>query len=262
MNCMQATARLTSTAIAAISLAACLAPSQQRAAAYEGAAVALGNGTAKTVVRTDDMGKPVSIAVVFSESALEGLPAGAASPGAPPPDFSYLLSMPERGPRTVVDHVMVNWNPGGHPPAKVYDVPHFDFHFYLVSSAQREKVHFSHDADSGHPSQQPAAELLPAGYLVPPGTAVPKMGVHAINTKAPEFNGQPFTATFIYGFHDGQQTFLEPMVTLAYLKSKPSLNAPVERPARYLKTGAYPSSYSVRYDAGTKSYELSLDGLR
>lgn len=262
MKCMQPAVRFMTAVLATLSLTACLTPPQQGAAVYEGKAVAMGNGTAKTVVRTNAAGKPASIAVVFTESALEGLPAGAAAAGGPPPDFPYLLSMPERGPRTVVDHVVVNWNPSGHPPAKTYDVPHFDFHFYLVRSAEREKVHFSHDSESGHPSQQPSAELLAPGYVIPPGTAVPKMGVHAINPKAPEFNGQPFTATFIYGFHDKRQTFLEPMVTLAYLKTKPTFSAPVERPAKFVKPGAYPSSYSVRYDAATRSYELSLDGLR
>lgn len=261
MTSMHPAARILMATVAALPLAGCVMAPQQHAATYEGNAVAIGNGTARTVVRTNTSGQPASIAVVFTESALEGLPAGG-SPGAPPPEFAYLLPMPERGPRTVVDHVMINWNLQGHPPAKIYDVPHFDFHFYLVSSAEREKVHYHDDSESAHPSQQPASELLPVGYIIPPGTAVPKMGVHAINPKAPEFNGQAFEATFIYGFHQKQQTFLEPMVTLAYLKSKPTFAAPVERPNKFLKAGAYPSSYSVRYDAAARKYEVSLDGLR
>lgn len=262
MEVAPSTARFMTAAVVALSLAGCGTSTRQAVATYEGKPVAIGNGTAKTVVRTDAGGRPASIAVVFTESALDGLPADPGAAGGPPADFAYLLTMPERGPRSVVDHVVVNWNPGGHPPPKVYDVPHFDFHFYLVASAEREKVHFAHDGESGDPSQQPPAELLPAGYIIPPGTAVPKMGVHAINTKAPEFNGQFFTATFIYGFHNRQQTFLEPMVTVAYLKTKPTFSAPVDRPARFIKVGAYPSRYGVRYDAATRSYEVSLDGFR
>ncbi len=261
MTRMHPAARFLMGTVAALPLAGCVTAPQQHAASYEGSAVALGNGTARTIVRTNTSGQPDAIAVVFTESALEGLPAGGA-PGAHPPDFAYVLPMPERGPRTVVDHVMINWNPQGHPPAGIYGVPHFDFHFYLVSSADREKVQYQDESESGHPSQQPAAEFLPLGYIIPPGTAVPKMGVHAINLKAPEFNGRPFEATFIYGFHQKQQTFLEPMVTLAYLKSKPAFAAPVERPTKFLKAGTYPSSYSVRYEVGSRQYEVSLDGLR
>jgi hypothetical protein len=226
---------------------------------FEGQPVRVGNGTAKTVVRTDQAGKPVSVAVVFTETALDGLPAPAAGTMV---DFPYVLPMPEAGPRTVVDHVVVNWNPAGHPPPKIYDVPHFDFHFYLVPSADREKVHFHSENDSGDPSQQPAAEVVAPGYVVPPGTAVPQMGVHAINTKAPEFNGKPFTATFIYGYYNRQLTFLEPMATVAYLKSKPTFTAPVERPARFVRTGAYPSRYEVSYDPASKTYQVALQGLQ
>lgn len=256
---LQRYSRMTLAAAVALSLTACAVPPQQQAANFEGQPVALGKGTARTLVRTDADGRPASIAIVLTEAALDGLPT--AAPGTHP-DFPYILPMPEKGPRTVVDHVMINWEAAGHPPDKVYDVPHFDFHFYLVSSAEREKVKFKDESESGAPEHQPPAELMPSGYVIPPGTAVSGMGVHAINPKAAEFNGQPFTSTFIYGFHEKRQTFLEPMVTLAYLKTRPAFSAAVTRPATYLKAGAYPASYSVRYDAAARTYEISLNELR
>lgn len=258
-NQVPGTPRTTLAVIAALSLTACAVPTQERAASFEGKAVPLGKGTARTVVRTDAGGKPNSIAIVLTEAALDGLPT--AAPGTHP-NFAYVLPMPEKGPRTVVDHVMINWEAAGHPPQKVYGVPHFDFHFYLVSASEREKAQFKDESESAAPSQQPPAELLPAGYVIPPGTAVTGMGVHAIDPAAPEFKGQPFTATFIYGFHDKRQTFLEPMVTLDYLKTRPAFRSPVSRPANYLKAGVYPASYSVRYDAAARTYEVSLDELR
>ena len=227
--------------------------------AYKGKAVRLGSGTAYTIVRADASGKPVSIGVVLTEKALEGLPAAAKGAN---PDFPFLLPMPAKGPRTVVDHVVVNWESQGHPPPKVYDVPHFDFHFYLVDRRFQAKVKFKSEAESGNPRQQPAAEFLPAGYVVPPGTAVSSMGVHAINPAAPEFNGQPFAATFIYGYYNGKLTFLEPMASVAFLKSKPTFSAPVTRPATYLKSGVYPSKYSIGYDEAARTYEVRLEGLK
>lgn len=245
-------------AVAALSVLPLSPFAQTPGTTYKGQTVRLGKGSAHTIVRTDAGGKPSAIGVVFTEAALEGLPLPAK---AGPPDVPYLLAMPKDGPRTIIDHVVINWEPSGHPPPKVYDVPHFDFHFYLVGRKEQQKVRFKSDAESGDPGQQPAADVLPAGYIVPPGTAVPKMGVHAINPAAQEFKGQPFTATFIYGYHNKQLTFLEPMTALAFLKSKPTFSAPVVRPSKYVKAGAYPSRYSVKYEPATKSYEVTLEDL-
>jgi len=243
----------------ASALAAVPALGAGKPATYEGKSVHIGHGTARTVVRTDAGGKPASIGVVFTPGMLDGLPK--AAKGAEP-DFPYLLPMPTRGPKTVVEHVVVNWESTGHPPPHVYDVPHFDFHFYTVSHAEQMKVAFKDENESASPAQQPPAELMPAGYILPPGTAVPQMGVHAINPASPEFHGQPFTATFIYGYYDKKQTFVEPMASLAFLKSKPSFSAPLARPASYTKPGAYPSAYSVKYDAAHKVYEVALEDLK
>jgi hypothetical protein len=239
-------------------LAAGPALAESKSATYEGKEVRIGRGTAHTVVRTDADGKPASIGIVFTPGTLDGLPEAAKGAN---PDFPYPLPMPTKGPKTVVDHAVINWESAGHPPSHVYDVPHFDFHFYLVSREAQRKVTFKSENDSGAPSQQPPAELMPVGYILPPGTAVPQMGVHAIDPSAAEFRNQPFTATFIYGYYNKQLTFIEPMVSLAYLKSKPSLSAPVPRPASYTKPGAYPSSYSVKHDAARNLYEVTLDEL-
>lgn len=176
-------------------------------------------------------------------------------------DFAYLLPMPVDGPKTVVNHVVIDWEAAGHPPPHVYDVPHFDFHFYLVSEADHQSITFKDANASGEPGQPPA-ERLPAGYIVPPGTAVPHIGVHAVNPAASEFQGQPFTATFIYGYYDGQQTFFEPMASLAFLRSKSSFSAPVTRPTSYSRPGTYPSAYSVRYDAAQNVYEVALSDFK
>ncbi|WP_231895232.1 DUF5602 domain-containing protein [Vogesella sp. LIG4] len=225
---------------------------------YQGPPVRIGKGSAHTVVHVDDSGKAVAVGLVLSAAALQGLP----KPTGEHTDFAYQLRMPAKGPKTVVDHVVVNWESTGHPPPKVYDVPHFDFHFYLVSRHEQMQVSFNSEAESGDPAQQPPAELLPAGYVVPPGTAVPQMGVHAINPAAGEFQGQPFTATFIYGYHQQQLTFLEPMASLAFLQSQPDFSAAVPRPASYSKPGSYPASYSVRYQRASKSYEILLSELQ
>ena len=226
---------------------------------HEGAAVRIGNGSAHTVIRTDAKGEPVTIGVVFTPGMLEGLPAATQGEDS---NFPYLLLMPTTGPKTVIEHVVINWEPEGHPPANVYDVQHFDFHFYLVGQTEQMKITFSSSNDSAAPSQQPAPELVPPGYILPPGTAVSGMGVHVINPTAAEFQHQPFTATFIYGYYNQQQAFLEPMVSLQFLVSKPSFSASVPRPVAYTKPGAYPSTYGIKFDAANNVYEVSLKDMQ
>lgn len=150
--------------------------------------------------------------------------------------FACHLPMPTTGPKPVVGHLGLDWESEGHPPDKVYDQPHFDFRFCLVSPAELARVEFARPENSGLPAQQPPAELMP------PGTAVPKMGAHALNPAAAEFRQKPFEASFIDGDYSRRLIFVEPMVTLAFLKSRSRFSGPPARPARYARASAYPSA--------------------
>lgn len=227
--------------------------------AYWGKSVAVGRGNARVLVSSDAHGKLASVAVVMTEGALEGLPTTPnkkMSEG----EWPYVLPMPSKGPKTGITHVYLDWHSQGHPPPNIYTVPHFDFHFYYVSRAARMKVKFKGKDDPG--LKAPEAVLLPADYHFVPDTAVPEMGVHAIDTTSPEFHGKPFTATFIYGYYRGELTFVEPMVTQAFLLSKPDMMGPVKTPMKYSRRGYYPTSYAVKYDAAHKAYMIELSGLR
>jgi hypothetical protein len=231
---------------------------QSTSEVFRGPEVRIGRGAAHTVVRANH-GQLESISVVFTPGTLDRLPK---APKGGDPRFPYVLQMPSNGPKTVVNHVVIDWESAGHPPPHVYDVPHFDFHFYFIDSTTRENIAFKSAGESGDASQQPPGELLPTGYIVPAGTAVSKMGVHGVNPASHEFHKVPFTATFIYGYHNKDLIFIEPMASLAFLKSKPSFAAPIARPASYGKSGAYPSTYSIKYDPGSKLYEVMLSDFR
>jgi hypothetical protein len=230
-----------------------------KAATYKGAPVRVGKGTARIVVHTDKSGKPSSVAVMMTPGALKGLPTEL-NKKTPEGSWEYPLPMPKRGPRAGYTHVVIDWNPHGHPPPHIYTVPHFDFHFYGISPAAVKKISFTGPKDPA--TKVSNAALIPPDYKVIPDTAVNEMGVHAVDLTAPEFHGKPFTATFIYGYDKGQLIFLEPMVTLAYLNTKPDLALPVKTPVQYSRPGYYPTSYSVKYDKGSKAYLLALDGLK
>jgi len=223
----------------------------------KGEAVSVGNGTAQTIVETDASGAPISVGISLTDSALEGLPTGV-NPASGMPEWDFVLPMPA-GVDTGYDHAVIDWNPEGHPPPNVYTVPHFDFHFYTIPEADVHAIKFSGPDD-------PAIEvsdtgLIPKDYQVIPDTAVPMMGVHAIDMTAPELHGTPFTATFIYGYNMGNLIFVEPMVTMELLKSGQDMSMPVKTPAHYSSAGYYPTSYGIQHDTAAKSFMVSLDGL-
>jgi hypothetical protein len=87
------------------------------------------------------------------------------------------------------------------------------------------------------------------------------MGNHLINARSPELakNGPAFTHTFIFGAYDGHITFLEPMVTQAYIASKPDTCAPIKQPEAWEIAGWYPTRYCVRYLEATARYTVSIE---
>ena len=251
-----------------------------------GPAVSLGNGHARAyVLRDEDTGKPREIGVALDESALDGLPAaGTGHHGADAMVHSLVLALPN-GNETPFKFLELNWNPAGHEPEGVYqDVPHFDFHFYTISQAERDEIVPTSAGFETKANNLPTGDYVPAFNvpLAPPGTspaqvAVPMMGVHWLDVRSPELQRmlgkpeayKPFTATFIYGSWDGQLTFWEPMITRAFiLERKTATDAaardrvlPISVPAKFKAPGYYPTAYRVTWDADAKEYRIALSGL-
>jgi hypothetical protein len=224
---------------------------------YLGQFTLMGNGTVRSFVTYGKDGKPSSLGVTFSESALSGLPEKLPLGM---PMWEYALALPPEARSTGFDHISLDWSPQGHEPNGIYTKPHFDVHFYLTSRAERKKITFQ-GADKIAGARKPAAKFFPSGYILPPDTAIPNMGAHAIDATAPELNGKDFTHTFVYGYYNGQVNFIEPMISKAFLETRPNVTIPIKAPAAYSKRGYYPTSYSMKYDAVRQEYTVSLDGL-
>jgi hypothetical protein len=229
-----------------------------------GAPVTIGQGTARVYVQLTG-GEPVEIGVALSETALSGLPDHDSPGGLQMPDglttFPFTVTMPANNP-TPYRHVGMDWNPGGHEPHGIYNKPHFDFHFYTISQEERQTIMPTDSQFAGKAAKFPAAEYVPAGYIAPAPSAVPAMGVHWVDPKSPELNGHPFIQTFIYGTWDGNLIFAEPMITKAFLESKPNYTAPVAVAQKHATAGYHASSYSIRWDEGTREYRIALGGLQ
>lgn len=224
-----------------------LAGSGQAGRTTYGQEVAFGNGSARTYLVENPAGQPVALGVELTEQALSDLPHK---------ETSVRLPLPRGAANMQYTFATLDWNPHGHEPPKIYDKPHFDVHFYMVPPSQVERI-----AGGPDPVVLPTA-YVPPDHISPGNQAVPAMGVHWVDGKAPEFNGQSFSNTFIYGASAGELTFVEPMTTLDFLRSKGDYSAQVKQPKSVQKAGWYPTAYRVRYLPDSKAYRIELSRLQ
>jgi hypothetical protein len=210
----------------------------------------MGNGTLRSFTRTDPAGAVTAVGVRFDEASLDALPATGTE--------LVLPLGPEAAP---FKEIAVNWNPQGHEPPGIYDVPHFDFHFYTIDERGRDAI-TTDEAGLARVSKAPPAGRVPAGYVATPG-GVPRMGAHWVDPSAfPELHGGTFASSPIIGYFDGELTFYEPMVALSYLRSKPNLRSTLKEPPEVSVHGRYPTAYSVAFDPASREYTIALEGMR
>lgn len=157
-------------------------------------------------------------------------------------------------------HFTIDWNPNGHEPMGIYTVPHYDFHFFTIPYKVVRQI-TCQGADAAQCLQPVVAPLLPPNYAPTP-EGVPLMGWHWVDITSPEFNGQPFSSTFIYGYYKGKTAFLEPMVALSFLETKPVVTYPVKQQAAVSENGYYPQNYRVDYNAALDTYNITLLNLK
>lgn len=249
----------------------------------DGAPQRIGNGTVRTYILYDPANRsvPIEVGIALSADALEALPAPMPMKNADAMSSHFdtherLLEPPARNP-TPYRFVQFNWNPGGHEPPGVYDRPHFDFHFWNVGRDVRSSIVPSNPEFAAKAASLPGEEFRSAFYVdgasaarLPAAAAtVPQMGLHWIDVRSSEFQGQPFTKTFIYGSWDGQFVFDEPMITRDYLASKRTASADAVRdeiiemptPGRRQIPGYYPRAYRISYDAEANEYRIALTRL-
>ena len=249
--------------LATVALSGCQAASADSATERTsyGRAVKLGNGTVRTYV-TITNGIP-EVGVAMTEATLDGLPDEHGAGGVHAhghTTFETVLDLPADNP-TPFRHVLLNWNPTGHEPPGIYDTPHFDFHFYVIDSEERAAIDPADPEYQQKAERKPDAAWIPARYVMPAPMAFARMGVHWVDTTATELRGQPFTRTFIYGSWNGKVIFGEPMVTKAYLETKPQFSATLPAPPRGRGDGFYPEGYSVRWDETRREYRIAVTGL-
>jgi hypothetical protein len=273
--------------IASISCVASLAATAADPKVIATKAQKVGNGWARAYVALDANGNALALGVSLDKQVLAGLPKelhptsrcfdkngdGKMDAHECLGDYAFIFPLPEGEAAAAVapfKWVSLNWNPHGHiPPAPPpWAAPHFDFHFYIQD---REAVKAIRTGTCGElidcEDFKKATKAVPAKYVhrdhIDVGAAVPDMGNHLINSKAPELakNGPPFTHTFIYGAYDGRITFLEPMITHAYLAGNPNMCASIKQPQAWELAGFYPTKYCIRHLDRVGRITVSLEGF-
>ncbi|HMN18862.1 MAG TPA: DUF5602 domain-containing protein [Ignavibacteriaceae bacterium] len=209
---------------------------------FYGDTASIGDGVIRTWIKTDASNNPDVIGVTITEDALTNLP---------PNMMMIHLDLPKGAADTLFNHVLFGWNPVGHPPPGIYDLPHFDVHYYIISREEREAI------QGGPDTFTVASQYLPPDY-VPDPVSIPAMGVHWTDTTSSEFHGETFTKTFVYGFSQGKFCFYEPMITKDYLESLPQFSGDIKQPEEFQKTGYYPTVYNITYDAASQAFSCEL----
>ena len=250
-----------------------------------GANSRVGNGTVSSYAEFDRNGAPKAIGVIFQASALEGLPATGSDghhcfdenkdgkiDAAKECEATYerVIPLPSDTTRRSdipFKWVGLNWNPHGHIPPGVYDLPHFDVHFYM------EPIENVFAIGSGACGPEfvrcdqfkIATRPLPSNYMHPDyknvGAVAPAMGNHLIDPSSPEFHKKRFTRTFIFGVYDGRLTFYEEMLTREYMLSRPDACFPIKSPPAVGVTGYYPTQSCIRFLPESSEYTVSLEGF-
>jgi hypothetical protein len=251
----------------AVSLTACSSVAQaSKAGTFYGSELGLGKGKVKTYVVTGDDGKPTELGFAFDAATFQGLPEPPHAEAGPPLP-SQPLYFPDEAKAVAVDHATFDFVPGGHPPPGVFDLPHFDVHFFYLTQEEVEEINPQNPDFAARGMKLPDEKFLPEDFGAIPNTppeeaVVPGMGQHLADMTVPAVPGEyKFTEVILNGTWDGKYAFVEPMVTLDYLLSKPNVTNDLKLPQEYQKTGLYPTKYSITYDAASDRYKISLNGL-
>jgi hypothetical protein len=245
----------------------------------------LGNGEAASFADLEDDGAPRAIGIAISADALASLPSGhsdghhcadrngdgvTARPAECFETHEFVIPLPDAVSRRAdipFKWALLNWNLHGHAPPGVYDTPHFDVHFYMAPIADVLAIRSGLcgpefvDCDDYAVAKQPLPVELMHPDFIDVDAVAPAMGNHLIDPSGPEFKGERFTRSWIYGAYAGRVTFYEEMVSLAYLLSRPDACSAIKSPPGVAVAGYYPTQRCVRYEPGANTYVISMEAF-
>lgn len=221
-------------------------------------------GIVQPFVRAAANGNPQLVGVYLTGWTLDQLPTDVDHMG-------RFLSLPDG---SVFDHVGFDWNTHGHEPPGIYTVPHFDFHFHMLPESTVTSI------TPGPATWSIPDSQIPEGYIRAPAidtdgdgepdapAVAPAMGEHLVDPTGPEFQGQRFTHTHIYGAYDpdgdgtAQLHFMEPMITVDFLRRRnEEVRTDIGMPSSFESAGRYPTEYVIRYRPDQDAHVVTMESF-
>lgn len=224
---------------------------------HESCATTLGAEVCAWVVMDGDA--VVEVGATIPMTLVESVPADA--PMVWPPEALVTIALPAEARSALgIDHMTVNWEAHGHPPA-AFLAQHFDFHFYSIAQADVGAIDCS---DATRPATLPAGYALPdvevpgMGTLV--GLCVPLMGMHAM--PSPDVSATDvFDASMIVGYYAGSPVFFEPMVARDFLRERAGFVLPMPTVEGLPPGVRYPTDFRADFDVASDAYRLVFSGF-
>ncbi len=219
---------------------------------FYGPQTQIANGKARSFIIMSHDDVPSELGIEITSDAFSGLPANGHD--------AFQLPLHQKAlAATAFDHIVMNWNPHGHPPQVLFGVPHFDFHFFTITKAAQTSIPV-YTPGSLH-DVLPANQYWPVGHIPLPG-GEPEMGKHWADILRPVAPGS-FTHTMIYGSYNGAMIFVEPMITLAYLQSlTQKVSVPYNQPGVYMESNTwYPTVYNMYTNENKTKYYVTLSNF-
>ncbi len=211
---------------------------------FRGPEVTMGNGKANSFFKTCNDGTPLEIGFEMTMEALNGLTQDPTNRE----QSIFVLPLDQKAlDVTPFDHLVINWQPEGHPPMGVFTVPHFDFHLYTITLAEQLAIPPYTPATAAKFDLLPPAGFMPASYVGDPG-GIPGQGKHWLDRAALAATPS-FSHVMIYGSYNGQVNLVEPMITLAVLQAGTKVHTSYAQPLNFEKAGKwYPTKYNIYLD--------------
>lgn len=275
---------------------------QETREVHEGESANVGDGTVTAYGTTNSTGTLTSLGVHLDGAAVTSFAQGGSHHDKHVAAHAHFPTETADG--DALDHQFTflgfHYNPKGHAPPDIYDIPHFDFHFYMVEEQVVEAISGGPLGDKPMPFIGKAAYVIPDAQR-PPGYMfekhrflVKEMGEHLLDATAPEFNGTTFTHTYVYGIHNptinpanpdrteeitlegeavevpvyagdgqGRVHFVEPMLTTDFVRNglTSAQAMGVATPARFPTAGAYPTTYGMEPDC-QDGVHVTIDGFK
>lgn len=188
---------------------------------------------------------------VMALASLANIPPGAFA------SYQWLKVPPSVAEQTFIKSYQLDFMPMGHPPAKVYDVPHIETHAFSWSVEEVSRLTCRETNDNA----LPAGEFIPDGvwnFDPMPGipNCLPQMGVHGFDVQAPELNGARFTRSLSVLVARGEFMSYEPKATVEEMQKRKDFTIALPPPKKLANAAKLPTTFNATYVPAIDAYRL------